>query len=541
MQTAQQLISNKVVAGFDSLFSEMKDSDASIGHEIYTNYQDDPVAFGRDILGDTYTPDVEAMLNSVRDYEITVAKSANATGKTHGAARAAVWWYKCFPNAQVYTAAAPPESNLKRLLWGEIGSIIETQTKLFKSDKVSYLSVSRAKLVFLEGVTIPSSGSEAQREAKFSGKHAPHILFILDEGDAIPDEVYKGIESCGSGGVFRLLIMFNPKKEVGEAYRMIKDERCNLVELSAFNHPNVITGKDLFPGAVTQEKTVRRINDWCRYVGVSGTKGTKGKQVFDLPDHLDGVVSWNQAKTFQFAPLKAGTYEVMVPAFSYMVLGKYPAQSENQLISKEWTAAARTRWDLYVSTYGEVPPLGVNGTGGLDVAEFGSDDNCLMFRYGGWVTMPVTWGGVDPRVTSDRGEAEFKSRNDIEVINVDAIGVGSGVAPSLNRSGCFAISVKVSERSGDIVYIDRSYEAECYLIRDQLMWAVREWLRTDPGAMLPPDEMLIEELHTPTYLELNGFIHCMKTEVFRELIKRSPDRLTSLMLTFYEPERLFAL
>lgn len=526
---------------YDHLFTSIKDDAGPQGHSVYSQYQDNPVGFGEDILGDSYTPDVERMLNSVRDYEITVAQSANATGKTHGAARAAVWWYKCYPYAQVYTAAAPPESNLKRLLWGEIGSIIESQTELFKNDIKTYLSVSRSKLVFLEGVTIPSSGSEHQREAKFSGKHAPHILFILDEGDAIPDEVYTGIESCGSGGMFRLLVMFNPKQEVGEAYRMIRDKRCNLVHLSAFNHPNVITGDDIVPGAVTQQTTVRRINEWCRYAGPKGTKGTAGKQTFDLPDHLDGVVSWNQGKTFQFSPLKVGVYEVMTPAFSYMVLGQYPAQSENQLISKEWTAMARTRWDLYISTHGEVPPLGVNGIAGQDVAEFGDDENCFIIRYGGYVTMPILWGGVDTMRSSDRGEAEFNSRGNIEVINVDAIGVGAGVAPALNRSGCFAVPVKVSERSDKVVYTDKNYEAECYLIRDQLMWAVREWLRTDPGAMLPPDEGLLEELHTPTYQELNGFIHCMKTEVFRELIKRSPDKLTALMLTFYEPERLFAL
>lgn len=35
--------------------------------------------------------------------------------------------------SQVYTAAAPPESNLKKLLWGEIGSIVEKHPDLFKN------------------------------------------------------------------------------------------------------------------------------------------------------------------------------------------------------------------------------------------------------------------------------------------------------------------------------------------------------------------------------------------------------------------------
>jgi hypothetical protein len=55
-------------------------------------YQDDPVGFGQDVLGDTFTAEVKTLMESVRDYPITVARSANATGKTHGAARVAVWF-----------------------------------------------------------------------------------------------------------------------------------------------------------------------------------------------------------------------------------------------------------------------------------------------------------------------------------------------------------------------------------------------------------------------------------------------------------------
>jgi hypothetical protein len=212
----------------------------------FESYQDDPVGFGRDILKETYTDEVQAMMESVRDYPITIAKSANATGKTHGAARVAVWWYLAFPECQVYSAAAPPESNLKKLLWGEVGTITEKHPDLFKGD-IKNLHISRGAQTFLTGVTIPSSGSEAQREAKFSGKHSPHILFIIDEGDAVPDEVYKGIESCMSGGHARLLIMFNPRAEAGAPYRMERDGRANVVHLSAFNHPNVRAGQDENP------------------------------------------------------------------------------------------------------------------------------------------------------------------------------------------------------------------------------------------------------------------------------------------------------
>jgi hypothetical protein len=50
--------------------------------------------------------------------------------------------------------------------------------------------------------------------------------------------------------------------------------------------------------------------------------------------------------------------------------------------------------------------------------------------------------------------------------------------------------------------------------------------------MLPPDEMLIEELQMPTYEITNGKIRVMKKEIMRELLRRSPDRADALTLTF---------
>ena len=111
------------------------DQQFTTGQEEFGSYQNDPVGFAEKILGETLTDDVKALMESVRDHQVTVAQSANATGKTHAAARIAVWWYKCFLECQIYTAAAPPESNLKKLLWGEIGGVIEKHPDLFKGDR----------------------------------------------------------------------------------------------------------------------------------------------------------------------------------------------------------------------------------------------------------------------------------------------------------------------------------------------------------------------------------------------------------------------
>lgn len=495
----------------------------------FSEYQNNPVGFAEKVLGETLTDDVKVLMESVRDHQVTIAQSANATGKTHAAARIAVWWYKVFTECQIYTAAAPPESNLKKLLWGEIGGTIEKHPDLFKSDTKTNLHVSRSAQNFLTGVTIPMAGTGSQREAKFSGKHSPHLLFILDEGDAIPDEVYKGIESCMSGGHARLLVMFNPRAEVGEAYRMIRDKRANVVKLSAFNHPNVVTGRDEIPGAVTRETTIRRINEWCRPLADNEQFDS---ECYQLPAFLKGLTARSQSGR-EYPPLSAECYKIMEPAFSYMVLGWYPAQGNTQLISREWINKARSRWDAYVLDHGERPPEYTTAIMGLDVGEFGSDANCACFRYGGYVERLITWNGVDTVFTGDRAISEYKARN-VSIARIDGTGVGAGIAPHMTRNNCSASSVKVASSPTQSTEL-----GEFQILRDQLWWECREWLRTDTGAMLPPDEMLVEELATPTYEVTNGKVRVMKKDVMRDLLKRSPDRADALCLTFAQHSNFF--
>jgi hypothetical protein len=98
-------------------------------------------------------------------------------GKTHAAAQLALWWWFCYSGSQVYTAAAPPEANLRRLLWGEIGKVIRRKAELFKPYRyLQTMLVERNPSEFIAGVAIPITGTEAEREARFSGKHAPHLM-----------------------------------------------------------------------------------------------------------------------------------------------------------------------------------------------------------------------------------------------------------------------------------------------------------------------------------------------------------------------------
>ena len=129
--------------------------------------------------------------------------------------------------------------------------------------------------------------------------------------------------------------------------------------------------------------------------------------------------------------------------------------------------------------------------------------------------------------TADRAASEQRGRN-VSCVNVDATGVGAGVAPAIQRHGKVAIPVKVAAAP-----TQTTEQGEFQILRDQLWWACREWLRTDPEAALPPDEELLEELLTPTYQVDRGKIRIMNKPTMREVLRRSPDRADALCLTFH--------
>lgn len=491
----------------------------------YADYKDDPIGFCEQVLGiENLTDDQKEMLISIRDNETTVVMSATGVGKTFIMAAAVTWLYKCHTDIEAYTAAAPPEGNLKRLLWGELNRFVVNKPKVFLDDSIKTLMISRAPKQHIEGVTIPSSGKPEDIEARFSGKHQDVLAFFFDEGDAIPEAVYKGADGCMSGGrLVRMVICYNPRHKSGYPYKLISEKMANVVHMSAFSHPNVISGQNIVPGAVTRAATVRRINEWTRPLGPDEEPDSSS---FDLPDFLVGAIAKDR-KGKWYPPLKAGKYTVMDSQFSYKVLGQYPTSGAMQLFDDDKIDAAMARWQSWVATRGEEPPKGVKSIMGGDVADLGPDASVAIKRYGGYVTRPRRKNGVDPFAAAI-WFSEIYHEGDVKRAHIDAIGVGAGVAPAMFREGCTdVIGVRVSE-----AVPGNPSEGTFSQLRDYAYWLFREWLHNDTSAMLPPDDRLIKAMRMLTYDSPNGKIKIMKKEKMRDTLGYSPDEMEALMLTF---------
>lgn len=489
----------------------------------YERYFNDPVGFAKDVLGiEVLTDDQVAMMEAVVKYETVIVKSATGVGKTFSLALLAVWLYKTRAMIEEYMASAPPESNLKRLLWAELLSLIESRPKLFEDDSISSLMITRAPKQKIEGVTIPVGSKDEDIEAKFSGKHQKYLVFIFDEADAIPDPVYKGADGCMSGGWVRQILCLNPKKRQGIPYHHIQNQSAHIITMSAFNHPNVITGEDVVPGAVTRKATVRRINEWTMPLPADQEPDSK---CFRLPGYLVGVVGTNQAGK-EYPPLLPGYRVVTNPEFFYKVLGDYPTIGASLLFPEDAIERARSNWDAYVAMNGEIPPMGIRPIQGLDVADTGADSTCRVFRYGTFVTQPERQPNMDPDAAGDWAIQGHKDTNARRTY-VDAIGVGAGIVPKMHRAGIKdAVPVKVNNKVTSF-----NEDGIFASVRDLAYWEVRKWLM-GPGAMLPPDRRLLAAMRIMTYDKPKDAIVVMRKDIMKKLLDRSPDELESLMLTF---------
>jgi len=73
-----------------------------------SKYIHNPIGFCTDYLGVTFTDDILKLIEAVQKSPVVIAKSGNAVGKSHSAARIAVWYYLVHKDAKVFMTAAPP-------------------------------------------------------------------------------------------------------------------------------------------------------------------------------------------------------------------------------------------------------------------------------------------------------------------------------------------------------------------------------------------------------------------------------------------------
>jgi len=160
---------------------------------------------------------------------------------------------------------------------------------------------------------------------------------------------------------------------------------------------------------------------------------------------------------------------------------------------------------------------------GIDVARFGSDNSVFTVRHGNAVLKQEIIHGMDVMQVAKHGR-DMAAADHSEGVNVDEIGIGSGVVDALNDMGVQGVhGVNVAESA---------WNSEKFANRKaELYWGLRErFLNND--ICIPDDKDLQRELMVTFDYTITGKIAIMSKEKAKESLGRSPDRAESLMLAF---------
>lgn len=202
-------------------------------------------------------------------------ETGHTVGKTRLASGLFLHFFYCFVPSILYTFA-PTQPQINDLLWKEI----RTQHKGAKLPGRMYDGECRLKMAndwFATGKATTNAGGQGTERVQ--GQHGPHLMFILDEAEGIAEYVYKAVDAMSSGGLVVVLMLANPRTRISMFHRAKEKAVAQAFHISCFWHPNVLTGRDVVPGAVNRTYLVNMTHDHAEVVEEHNAE----RHTFELP------------------------------------------------------------------------------------------------------------------------------------------------------------------------------------------------------------------------------------------------------------------
>lgn len=425
--------------------------------------QEGPVLFVREVFGANPDPwQVEALQAYGRGERRISIRSGHGVGKTTLLAWIIIHHMLTeYPQKTVCTAPTTKQ------LFDALAA--ETKAWIYKLPApLQALFEIKSESIELKGAPDASfvsfRTSSAERPEAMAGVHSENVLLILDEASGIPEPIFESAFGSLAGENRAMLLTGNPTRTAGTFF----DTHHRLADIW-----------------------------WTRKVSSA-----------DCPRIPKDYIEDARRR-----------YGESSNAFRVRVLGEFPLGEADTVIPRALVEAALAR---------DVKLFNVRPVWGLDCARGGDDKTALAKRQGnglqgptqekdfGRDTMPIV-GWV-----KNQWDASLPSERP-EMICVDAIGVGAGVADRLRELGLPVYAVMVSESPAMTDHYPR--------LRDELWFKGQEWLQK-LNSTLCGDRELAEELCRPTYTYMSSGKRAVETK--EKLKKRgfpSPNRADAFLLT----------
>lgn len=432
-------------------------------------YEDDPCGFVEEVLGVYLWDSQKDVLRALVDRRRVAVRSGHGTGKTFVTACSVLWWL--YARQGLVITTAPTWNHVEAVLWREINEIaLRAPVKLPCLGE--YQTERRvAKHWFALGLstTTPSA---------FQGFHHPRLLVVVDEAPGVAEQVHLEISTLAVGEKNCILMIGNPTTTSGTFYEAFKHpDTWKCMRISCMDHPNVVEGKEIIPGAVTRSWIDERRDEW------------------------------GEAHPFWYS----------------RVLGEFPKISNRGVIPLGWLERAQNeekrKEALYQAETDKTPRVG-----GLDVARYGENQCVLTVRRGDAIEFQESWGNLSLMETTGKAVIAIQDYG-LKALVIDAAGVGAGVYDRLveQRLPVYAYN------GGHRAFTPGSYTNR----RTEMWWAIRVRLEKQRLWLPPNSEKLIGELVTPEYeINSSGRIKVQTKEDLLKDGKKSPDMADSLILCF---------
>ena len=433
----------------------------------------DPIEFSRLAFGHDHWGMQAKILESVAKNRRTAVKACHSSGKTFCAADAVLWWITTHPDGIAVTTA-PTWTQVERLLWGEIRKSVAVSAIRYPTPLKTRLDL---------GPNRYALGLSTNEGVRFQGWHGK-ILIVIDEAPGVRPEIYEAIEGIRAGGDVRVLALGNPTIASGPFYDAFSVNRdgWSLFTIGAFDTPN-LAGLGL--------ESLLALNE----------------------DELDQNVRpylttrrWVKEKFHEWGPGH--------PLWESRVLGNFPKQSQDALISLTWLEQAKQR-ELRADQQQCLLAAGI------DVAGPGEDETVLAIRQGNNIIEIRSFRQQDARGELVAALLPYQAR--LGLVNVDAAGIGWYMTQHLAEY--FHVqAINVGQAAMD---------SERFVnLKAELFWGVRMRFESCDVAGLM-DEKTIAQLASIRYQHnARGQVVIESKEEARKRGVRSPDRAEAVMLAF---------
>lgn len=444
----------------------------------------DPVWFAENILGEVVWSKQREMLRACAEHGRVAVRSGHKTSKTRSMAILALWWPFYWhiqgEDARVAISSASFDQ-VKKALWREVRNLVR------KSPAYQEVLEKDPSLDPSTGLTLTSGnqvfGFSTTEPERAAGVSSPHILYLLDEASGIEDDIFEAMEGNMAGGA-KIFMASQGTKTTGEFYRAFTKYAgvWHCMRISSYDSPNV-TGEMKIPGLAVKEWIDEKLDMW-------------------------------------------GSDSI---AFKVRVLGEFPGEGDNTVVSRDIVDSALERWS-------QTAPIGKLRLG-VDVARFGDDESIIYPVRGLRAHKPIVMRNRDGTFVARaifEAVRKMKKETDKTVeVRIDEVGLGSSPVDALNNLlkesgddlGIVVIPLHVQSNASDV---DNYHN-----LGSEMAFQLADWLKN--GGAIPDDPSLVEELVANTYdLDAKGRRRVMGKKDMKKVIRRSPDRRNALEMAVYE-------